>query len=113
MKAKQRRELPTFGDWHPADIVAALRKAGWSLRRLSQAHGLSPGTTRAALARSYPAGEERIAAVLDVHPKIIWPSRYYPDGRPRKRGPYPTRRADTGKPTGFDSPVNVSGGGTP
>lgn len=63
-------------DWHPADIVAALRKAGWSLRRLSRHHGYSPWTLKTALARPYPNGERIIAHTLGVEPKEIWPSRY-------------------------------------
>ncbi|MFO1421216.1 MAG: helix-turn-helix transcriptional regulator [Candidatus Competibacteraceae bacterium] len=63
-------------DWHPADIIAALRKAGWSLRRLSQAHGRCPHTLGAALQRPYFAGELIIAQTLGLSPAQIWPSRY-------------------------------------
>ena len=31
-------------DWHRADVVAALKKAGWSVRALSVASGLGPDT---------------------------------------------------------------------
>ncbi len=31
----------TAKDWHRADIIAALHKAGWSLRQLSLKHGYS------------------------------------------------------------------------
>ena len=31
----------TAQDWHRADIIAALHKAGWSLRQLSLQHGYS------------------------------------------------------------------------
>lgn len=37
-------------NWHRADIVAALKKKGWSLRALSMEAGLSPNTLRSALA---------------------------------------------------------------
>lgn len=50
-------------DWHRADIVAALRKAGWSLRRLSRYHGYEAGSLGQALKREtfgcvvfYPEG---------------------------------------------------------
>lgn len=33
-------------DWHRADVVAALKKAGWSVRALSVANGLSPNTLK-------------------------------------------------------------------
>lgn len=64
-------------DWHRADIVAALRKADWSLRRLSMHHGYaSPSTLTNALARPWPKGERIIADAIGVAPELIWPSRY-------------------------------------
>lgn len=64
-------------DWHPADIVAALRKAGWSLRKLSIANGYAaPTTLTAPLNRPWPKGERIIAAAIGVDPSKIWPSRY-------------------------------------
>lgn len=64
-------------DWHRADIVAALRKAGWSLRRLATHHGYaSPTTLTTALARPWPKGERLIAAAIGVAPADIWPGRY-------------------------------------
>ena len=71
-------------DWHPADIVAALRKQGWSLRRLSAAQGLHPQTLTAALARPYPKGELVIATTLGMKPEKIWPSRYDRHGQPNR-----------------------------
>lgn len=74
-------------DWHPADIKAALDKAGWTLRALAAAHGLSGSTTlSAALVRSYPINEKRIADALGLLPRDVWPSRYHADGSPRQRG---------------------------
>lgn len=65
------------GDWHPADIVAALRKAGWSVRRLSAHHGyLKAGQLSEAISRPWPKGEKLIAAAIGVLPEAIWPSRY-------------------------------------
>ena len=64
-------------DWHRADIVAALRKAGWSLRRLAAHHGYAaPTTLTHALARPWPKGERLIAEAIGVDPAEIWPSRY-------------------------------------
>lgn len=62
-------------DWHPADVIAALHKAGWSLRRLALAHGLRPGTFNAALHRSYPHAENAIAQALGLSISAIWPER--------------------------------------
>ena len=64
-------------DWHRADIVAELRKAGWSLRRLATHHGYASQTTlTVALARPWPKGERIIAQAIGVDVAVIWPSRY-------------------------------------
>lgn len=74
-------------DWHPADIKAALHKRGITLSGLAAAYGLtSSSTLSASLVRSYPANEQRIGAALGLHPKIIWPTRYYPDGSRKPQG---------------------------
>lgn len=52
-------------DWHPADIIAAIKKRGTSLSTLNNA-----------LARRWPKGEKIIADFLNVSPAEIWPSRY-------------------------------------
>ena len=41
-------------DWHRADILAALRKNGWSLRSLAQAGNVSYNTLKTALDKPYP-----------------------------------------------------------
>lgn len=74
-------------DWHPADILAALHKAGWTLRGLAHSHGLTNSSTlSAAMVRSYPLNEKRIADALGVHPMVIWPTRYFEDGTRRPQG---------------------------
>ena len=74
-------------DWHPADIKAALHKRGITLAGIAKAHGMtSSSTLSSTFTRSYPANEKRIADAIGVHPKIIWPSRYYESGDPRPRG---------------------------
>lgn len=64
-------------DWHPAVIIAALRKRGTSLAALSRQSGLSSSTLANALSRPWPKGEWLIATALKVHPSEIWPSRYF------------------------------------
>lgn len=64
-------------DWHPADIMAALRKKKMTLAALSRASGLSSSTLSNALYRSWPKGEKIIAEALGLSPGQIWPSRYY------------------------------------
>jgi Ner family transcriptional regulator len=59
-------------DWHPADIIAALRKQGTTLAAVSRKAGLSSSTLANALTRPWPKGE-----AIGIHPSEIWPSRYY------------------------------------
>ncbi len=69
-------DAPQTADWHPADTIAALRKAGWSFRKLSQHHGYSPGTLKNVLRRRWPKAERLIAEAIGIVPEKIWPSRY-------------------------------------
>ncbi|AKA39036.1 helix-turn-helix domain-containing protein [Yersinia ruckeri] len=64
-------------DWHPADVIAALRKKGTTLAALSRNAGLSSSTLANALTRPWPKGEWLIAECLEIHPSEIWPSRYF------------------------------------
>lgn len=74
-------------DWHPADIKAALDKAGWTLRALAAHHGVKASSTLShTFERSYPLNEKRIADAIGVHPMVIWPSRYEADGSKSPRG---------------------------
>ena len=63
-------------DWHRADIVAELKKKGWSLRALSTASGFAPDTLKNALRSPYPKAERVIAEAIGVTPETIWPQRY-------------------------------------
>ncbi|WP_038911771.1 helix-turn-helix domain-containing protein [Dickeya dadantii] len=63
-------------DWHPADIIAALRKRGTTLAALSRQHGLASSTLANALSRHWPKGERLIAQAVEKTPQEIWPSRY-------------------------------------
>lgn len=72
MKKKQDTTL----DWHRADIVAELKKAGWSVRSLSINSKLAPNTLAKALDGPYLKGERIIAAAIGVPAEEIWPSRF-------------------------------------
>lgn len=72
-------------DWHPADVLAALKKRGLSLARLSVENGYHPTAAGKALKQSWPAIERILAAALALTPQEIWPSRYDKDGRPKAR----------------------------
>ncbi|EOA1825146.1 helix-turn-helix domain-containing protein [Lonsdalea quercina] len=69
--------MASHHDWHPADIIAALRKKGTTLAALSRSVGLSSSTLANVLSRPWPKGEWIVATALDVHPAEIWPSRYF------------------------------------
>lgn len=84
---KTKAKKASLEDWHPADVIAALRKAGYTLSKLAFEHGLkeSSGLSKA-LVMSFPLGEKRIAEALGVHPMTIWPSRYEADGTRKLAG---------------------------
>ena len=69
------KKAPT-GDWHPADIIAALKKTGTNLSALSAQNGYSRNGLRNALYRHYPKAERMIAEAIGVSPAEIWGSRY-------------------------------------
>ncbi|MEI2742758.1 MAG: helix-turn-helix transcriptional regulator [Candidatus Competibacter sp.] len=76
----KKRTKPQEVDWHPADIVAALRKKGWSLRKLSTHHGYKQPTALAnALRGRWPKGERLIAEAIGISAQEIWPARYRQD----------------------------------
>jgi Ner family transcriptional regulator len=75
---KVRQEGDHIPDWHPADVLAALKKRGHSLAGLSVAHGYHATAAGKALKRSWPALEMMIAEAIGVPPQQIWPSRYGP-----------------------------------
>lgn len=80
-------------DWHKADILAALIKAGWNLSTLARAHGYSHRNTLSnALYRGWPKGEEIIAWGIrqgnefpNIQPADIWPSRYSDTAKSTRR----------------------------
>ncbi|MGQ7790257.1 DNA-binding transcriptional regulator SfsB [Shigella flexneri] len=65
-----------FIDWHPADIIAGLRKKGTSMAAESRRNGLSSSTLANALSRPWPKGEMIIAKALELTLGYR-PSRYH------------------------------------
>ncbi|GBO48501.1 helix-turn-helix domain-containing protein [Pectobacterium versatile] len=63
-------------DWHPADIIASLKKRGTTMTALSRKAGLASSTLANTLVRHWPKGERLIADALNTQPEKIWPSRY-------------------------------------
>lgn len=76
MSVVMAQKNTAHADWHRADVVAALHKAGWSLRELSRQSGLSAGTLKSALDRPYRKAEGIIANAIGLQPETIWPERY-------------------------------------
>jgi len=70
-------------DWHPADVLAALKKRGRTLAGVSVANGYHPTAAGKALKRHWPTMEAIIARELGLTPQAIWPSRYDQSGVPR------------------------------
>lgn len=64
-------------NWHPADIIVALKKHGTSTAALSRKAGLSSSTLANALTRPWPKGELLTAQAPDIPPDVIWPERYF------------------------------------
>jgi Ner family transcriptional regulator len=94
-------------DWHWKDVLAALHKAGYSLRQIGLVEGYPDGTALGECARRpYPKAEAIIARYLGTTAASIWPSRYGADGQPnRRRGPAPMWPANANK----DMPTKVAG----
>jgi Ner family transcriptional regulator len=69
-------------DWHPADVLAALKKRGLTLAGLSVANGYHATAAGKALKNPWPALEKLIATALGLEPRAIWPNRYTDDGTP-------------------------------
>jgi Ner family transcriptional regulator len=74
---------PASKDWHRADIIAAVRKAGTNLQQLSHSKGYRAGVLRNALNGPAPLYERLIAEFIGTTPQTIWPSRYHADGSPK------------------------------
>jgi Ner family transcriptional regulator len=75
-------------DWHPADIIAEVRKTGVSLAQLSRENGMASGTLANALKRPWPKGEWIIADRIGLLPSMIWPTRYTGKNITRKPSPH-------------------------
>jgi len=84
-QCRPSRNDPPSIDWHPADVQAALKKRGKTFRGLGKELGYATGWIQRALYQPSPMAEGIIAAVLELHPKQIWPSRYDHAGRPKAR----------------------------
>ncbi|MBW8721478.1 MAG: helix-turn-helix domain-containing protein [Polaromonas sp.] len=68
------KSTPPQQDMHPADVIAALRKRGTSLRKIAIENGYSH--IQRVLTSPWLAAEQLVAKALDRRPEELWPSRY-------------------------------------
>ena len=71
-----KKATPVVKDWHPAQVLAALRMSGWSMRPLGMSHGYGPTSLKNVLVRPWPKAERIVSDALGIAPEVIWPSRY-------------------------------------
>ena len=71
MNDPESNHPPAQADWHPADVLAALKKRGQSLAGLSVANGYHPTAAGKALKRPWPAMEALIGAALGLEPALL------------------------------------------
>jgi len=93
-------------DWHPADIVASMRKRGNHSRGSIAGRGLSSST----LANANPAmAERRMADCQHTRstPSKIWPSRYMTRNEAVARQKKPDTKTSAAKPTEEDPPPTL------
>jgi Ner family transcriptional regulator len=82
-------------DWHPADVLAALKKRGVSLRQLAKDHDYSH--IDRVLKSPWLAAEKIVADALGMKPSDLWPSRYV-NPESRLRAYQLTRKVKLAKP---------------
>ena len=90
------RATDRHGDWHPAEVIAAIWIRKSSITRLSRKHGYATDGLKLALRQPWPKAEKIIADFLGVKPQEIWPSRYDEKGRPNRRKGRPAADGITG-----------------
>ena len=84
-------------DWHPEDIKAQVRKRCGSLAAVARRAGMADAALRVALVLPRAEAERAIATALDVHPMVIWPSRYLPNGERKRPQPVDNYRPRGGQ----------------
>lgn len=70
-------------NWHKQDIIAAVRKRGSNLNRLSVENGFFRNTLNVACTTRFPRAHQVIADFLGVPRQTIWPQFYHPNGEPK------------------------------
>lgn len=76
MSVLEKTKKTAEQDWHRADILAELKKNGWSLRSLAKEGQVSYNTLKTVLDKSYPKMERLVANAIGVPPEVIWAGRF-------------------------------------
>jgi Ner family transcriptional regulator len=67
----------TILGWHPQDIIAAIKKQGWTHQRIADHLGVSRSTVSLCLKTgSSPAVRGFVAQLVGVSEQEIWPCRF-------------------------------------
>ena len=66
----------TAVNWHKADILAELKKKGWTLRSLAAEGNVSYSTLKTVFDKSYPKMERLVANAIGIAPEIICAERF-------------------------------------
>lgn len=76
------KKISCTSDWHPADVVAALKKRGTSLAALERKHGYARQSLSMLWVKRWPKAQTIVAEAIGTDPWAIWPSRYEADHSP-------------------------------
>ncbi|WAT08861.1 helix-turn-helix domain-containing protein [Rouxiella badensis] len=76
LESQKKAKITSTENWHRADILAAIKKKGATLAKLSRDSGLHERTLYNALERHWPKGEHIIADFIGEEVHNIWPERY-------------------------------------
>lgn len=79
--------------WHQQDIIAAIRKNGSSISRLSIEQGFHRGTLHGALYKRSPGLNAIIADFIGVSRHELWPHWFGPDDQPLPLSHHPVRQS--------------------
>ena len=66
----------TAVNWYKADILAELKKKGWTLRSLAAEGNVSYSTLKTVFDKSYPKMERLVANAIGIAPEVIWAERF-------------------------------------
>lgn len=78
-----------------ARIKGKLIESQLTLASIDEDYKLPAGTAGNAVHEPHQAGERAIAAALNTRPHLLWPSRYFADGR--RKSPQPAENYRSGR----------------